>query len=339
MCCTDMDPANQGNSCINQLGGVFLNGRALPSHKRRMMIELASEGVRPCQISQILKVSSGCISKILSRYKKTGLLCPKAVGGSRPRRLTPDVISTIIQHKSASPTIFAWEIRQSLLAARACEAEKIPSVSSINRILRKMKIDTFTSNGIYTDIVNAVPVQGRRDISSGTEHLAVHKSSTPLQSDTQQRSRTHFSPKQAETLEQEFLHNQYPDMFAREKLATQINVPGDTIKVWFSNRRAKLRRESLTKQDNVASHGPALLHSDKTTQSLTYHQDKRFTLAHRDRQHYQFEPSEIPTISLTQTYPDNSTLFCWAHCQSFQPTSSVGYPQREQSVHLAHFNY
>ncbi|XP_048124628.1 paired box protein Pax-4 isoform X2 [Alosa alosa] len=331
MCCTDMDPTNEGNNCINQLGGVFLNGRPLPAYKRRMMIELASEGVRPSQISQILKVSSGCISKILNRYKKTGMLCPKAIGGSRPRRLTPDVISTIIQHKNASPNIFAWEIRQRLLAARAYEAEKIPSVSSINRILRKMKTDTFASNAIYAEIVNAVPGQGSE--VSGTEHLAVLQSSNHHPSSTQQRNRTSFSPKQAEALEQEFHHNHYPDMLARERIAIQISVPEDTIKVWFSNRRAKLRRESQTKQNNWTSHvffhlseGPASLHDDKTTLSQTYHQDNRLSSSHIGRKYFQFDPSEITTFS------ENSTGLCWAHYQSFQPTFSFGHPQNEQTL-------
>jgi len=101
-------------------------------------------GIRPCDISRQLRVSHGCVSKILARYHETGSILPGAIGGSKPRVTTPKVVQYIKQLKLKDPGIFAWEIRDRLLSDGVCDKYNVPSVSSISRILRN-KVGTTTT--------------------------------------------------------------------------------------------------------------------------------------------------------------------------------------------------
>ncbi|GFO36056.1 paired box protein pax-7-like [Plakobranchus ocellatus] len=134
----------KGQGRVNQLGGVFINGRPLPNHIRLKIVELAAQGVRPCVISRQLRVSHGCVSKILQRYQETGSIRPGVIGGSKPRVATPDVEGRIEEYKRENPGVFSWEIRDRLLKVGplhegVCERSTVPSVSSISRVLRSSR--------------------------------------------------------------------------------------------------------------------------------------------------------------------------------------------------------
>ena len=120
---------------------------------------MAQNGVRPCDIARQLRVSHGCVSKILARFYETGsmhllfknkkksnftifkffwkvFIRPGVIGGSKPKVATPRVVDKICEYKRQNPTMFAWEIRDRLLTEHVCNQDNVPSVSSINRIVR-----------------------------------------------------------------------------------------------------------------------------------------------------------------------------------------------------------
>lgn len=114
-----MNPFVAGQGRVNQLGGVFINGRPLPNHTRLKIVEMAAAGVRPCVISRQLRVSHGCVSKILNRYQETGSIRPGVIGGSKPKVATPEIESRIEDLKKLNPNIFSNEIREKLIKVSA----------------------------------------------------------------------------------------------------------------------------------------------------------------------------------------------------------------------------
>ncbi|XP_076325293.1 paired box protein Pax-6-like isoform X2 [Tachypleus tridentatus] len=230
--------------------------------------------------------SQNVISKVLEKFYELESLRNRNTGESKPKVATSEVVTKIDQYKMENSTIFAWEIRERLISEGVCTNTNAPSVSSINRILRRraaeraktefLRIASYGSYNPYTVLypwrtayfpvwaaTNTSTVLPNRSDSTIVCDRKSESNETPSTETKDQfslrRQRTTFTVEQLEVLEKEFENNNYPCVNTRANLAAKTNLTGARIQVWFSNRRAKWRRHQRMIEDKESSSEPTTL--------------------------------------------------------------------------------
>uniref|UniRef100_A0A7E4V5A4 Paired domain-containing protein n=1 Tax=Panagrellus redivivus TaxID=6233 RepID=A0A7E4V5A4_PANRE len=245
-----------GQGRVNQLGGVFINGRPLPLYIRQKIVEMAKKGIKPCQISRELRVSHGCVSKILYRYAETGSIEPGQHSGQkpyarpRPAKVAPHIRRNVALISKMMPKLRSDQIQDVLVAQGLCTRQSVPTGVQIMEILESER-DKSTPSPMTEDSKSAMTalkhsvddiLQNGNANSSNDSNSKSDNSPAFEAVPEHRRVRTSFTAEQLTVLEQLFACNNYPDAKQRQIIAARTGLCDSRIQVWFSNRRARSRK-------------------------------------------------------------------------------------------------
>ncbi|XP_077786815.1 paired box protein Pax-2 isoform X14 [Podarcis muralis] len=222
-----------GHGGVNQLGGVFVNGRPLPDVVRQRIVELAHQGVRPCDISRQLRVSHGCVSKILGRIIRTKVQQPfhptpdgSATGVTAPgHTIVPSTASPPVSSASNDP-VGSYSINGILGIPRSNgeKRKRDEEDGCCRRLALPPQMGPGSQTGFHPKACGAIDPRGclflstelhldgrlgevsEGSVPNGDSQSSVDSLRKHLRADT-------FTQQQLEALDRVFERPSYPDVF------------------------------------------------------------------------------------------------------------------------------
>ena len=139
---------------LNKFGGCFDNGRPLPELQRERVLDLYHHGFGHRQIAWKLRSSPGFVQKVIDRYNEQNTSLRAARVDYPEPNIDEAALKYIEAQKVRKPSIYSSEIQQRLLLDGVVHPANLPSVSQINKVIRKDLMMTRKK-------ITAIPLESR----------------------------------------------------------------------------------------------------------------------------------------------------------------------------------
>ena len=122
---------------VNANGGLYNNGRALPSLIHEQILDLSHQGLGQRAIAREVRTSHAFVKKVTSSCNVTNSsICTLQTNFPEPK-IDANILEYIEVQKRIKPSTYTSEIQQRLLLDGVIHPNDLPATSQINRRLRQ----------------------------------------------------------------------------------------------------------------------------------------------------------------------------------------------------------
>ena len=135
---------------VNKNGGLYDNGRAIPTLIRERILDLSHQGLGQCAVAREVRTSHTFVGNVVRNYDKTDSSLRLLRSTFPDPKIKATVLEYIDVQKHMKPSIYGSEIQQGLLLDGLVHPTDLPSVSQINRRLGQDLMMTLKKTDCYS---------------------------------------------------------------------------------------------------------------------------------------------------------------------------------------------